>query len=115
MTKTVYKICKRALWEEWQRAGVLHGAEIDQRDGFIHLSTAGQVRETAAKHFAGMADLMLIAVNADALDDRLKWERSRGSDLFPHFYGALPLSAVIWAKPLPLGTDRRHVFPETTA
>ena len=115
MPSTVYKICERALWEEWQRSGVLHGAEIDLRDGFIHLSSAAQVRETAGQHFAGMADLMLIALSAGALDDKLKWEISRGGDLFPHFYGALPLAAVIWAKPLPLNSDRRHVFPETPA
>jgi uncharacterized protein (DUF952 family) len=115
MPSTVYKICERALWEEWQRSCVLHGAEIDLRDGFIHLSSAAQVRETAGQHFAGMGDLVLIALSASALDDKLKWEISRGGDLFPHFYGALPLAAVIWAKPLPLNRDRRHVFPETPA
>jgi uncharacterized protein (DUF952 family) len=84
------------------------------RDGFIHFSTAAQVRETAAKHFAGTEDLMLIAVDADALGDGLKWEVSRGGDLFPHLYGELSLAAVRWVKPLPLGIDQRHVFPELT-
>ena len=85
---------------------------IDKRDGFIHFSTAAQVRETAAKHFAGLDDLMLVAVDADVLDSALKWEVSRGGDLFPHLYGAMPLVAVRWAMPLPLDADRRHVFPE---
>src|SRR5262249_16399139 len=72
------------------------------------------VRETAAKYFAGAEDLMLIAVDADALGDALKWELSRDGDLFPHLYGELPLAAVLWARPLPLGIDQRHVFPELT-
>jgi uncharacterized protein (DUF952 family) len=115
MSTTIYKICERASWETGERSGVLPGAEVDVRDGFIHLSTAAQVRDTAARHFAGIDDLMLIAVDADALGGALKWEISRGGDLFPHLYGALPLTAVIWAKPLAMGADRRHVFPGLTA
>jgi uncharacterized protein (DUF952 family) len=111
---TIYKICESALWREAERAGMLRGAPVDLRDGFIHFSTADQARETAAKHFAGAADLMLVAVDARAVERTLKWEVSRGGDLFPHLYGALSLSAVLWAKPLPLGSDRRHVFPELT-
>ena len=110
MTRTIYKICERALWETGERCGVFPGAEVDVRAGFIHLSTAAQLRDTAAKHFAGIDDLMLIAVDADALGGALKWEISRGGDLFPHLYGALPLTAVIWAKPLAMGADGRHVF-----
>ena len=91
---------------------MLRGAPVDLRDGFIHLSTADQVRETAAKHFAGAADLMLIAVDAAAVERALKWEVSRDGDLFPHLYGPLPVSAVLWVRSLPLGSDRRHVFPE---
>jgi uncharacterized protein (DUF952 family) len=109
---TIYKICERALWREAERAGLFRGAPVDARDGFIHFSTAAQVRETAARHFAGAADLMLIAVETAALGGALRWEVSRGGDLFPHLYGPLPLAAVLWAKPLPLGSDRRHVFPE---
>jgi uncharacterized protein (DUF952 family) len=111
---TIYKICENALWREAERAGVFRGAPIDARDGFIHFSSATQLRETAAKHFAGAEDLMLIAVDADALGDALKFEVSRGGDLFPHLYGELPLAAVLWVKPLPLGVDQRHVFPELT-
>jgi len=111
---TIYKICSNALWAEAERSDVFRGAPVDARDGFIHFSSATQVRETAAKYFAGAEDLMLIAVDADALGDALKWELSRDGDLFPHLYGELPLAAVLWARPLPLGADQRHVFPELT-
>jgi uncharacterized protein (DUF952 family) len=108
----VYKICPEDSWRAAERAGVFAGAPIDLRDGFIHLSDAAQVRETAAKHFAGQRDLLLIAVDTDALGPALRYERSRGGDLFPHLYGPLPASAVRWVEPLPLGADGRHVFPE---
>jgi uncharacterized protein (DUF952 family) len=109
---TIYKICENVLWREAERAGEFAGAPVDARDGFIHFSTADQARETAARHFAGASDLTLVAVDADALGGALKWEVSRGGDLFPHLYGTLPLAAVLWAKPLPLDSDQRHVFPE---
>ena len=109
---TIYKICDSALWREAEQAGVFHGAGIDQRDGFIHFSSAAQVRETAAKHFAGVSDLMLVAVDAEVLGGALKWEVSRGGGLFPHLYDVLPLAAVRWTRPLPLGSDQCHVFPE---
>jgi uncharacterized protein (DUF952 family) len=109
---TIYKICPAALWRDAERAGLFGGAPLDERDGFIHFSTALQVAETAAKHFPGAADQVLVAVDAGLLDAALKWERSRGGDLFPHLYGALPLAAVLWAVPLPVGPDGRHVFPE---
>jgi uncharacterized protein (DUF952 family) len=112
LPRTIYKICEEPLWREAERTGAFCGAPVDGRDGFIHFSTAAQVRETAARHFEGADGLLLIAVSADALAGALKWEVSRGGDLFPHLYGVLPLAAVLWAKPLPLGTDRRHVFPE---
>jgi uncharacterized protein (DUF952 family) len=115
MADTIYKICERALWEEWQRSGIFPGSGADLRDGFVHFSTAAQVRDTAARHFAGAANLMLVAVDAAVLKGALKWEASRGGELFPHLYGALPLTAVIWAEPLPLGADRRHMFPERSA
>jgi len=112
VSTTIYKICDRVRWRKAERDGLFDGAPGDLRDGFIHFSTAVQVRETAEKHFAGADDLMLIAVDADSLADALKWEVSRGGALFPHLYGILPLTAVLWARPLPLGPDRRHVFPE---
>ena len=106
----IYKICPRALWQEAERDGVFRGAPVDRADGFIHFSTAEQVRETAARHFAGQTDLLLVAVEAAALGPALKWEPSRGGALFPHLYGALALDAVRRVEELPLGRDG-HVFP----
>jgi len=110
--KTIYKICHAAAWQAAERAGEFAGAPIDLADGYIHFSAADQVAETAAKHFAGQRDLVLVAVDTDALGAALKWEPSRGGARFPHLYGTLPLSAVHWIKPLPLGPDGRHVFPK---
>jgi len=107
----VYKICSVALWQEAERNGVFRGSDDDQRDGFIHFSTAAQVAETAAKHFSGQQDLLLIRVIADNLGERLKWEPSRGGALFPHLYGELELTAVMQVDALPLGAGNRHVFP----
>jgi uncharacterized protein (DUF952 family) len=107
----IYKICPAALWRQAEREGEFRGADVDRRDGFIHFSTAAQVAETAARHFAGANDLVLVAVDTGLLDRQLEWEPSRGGDLFPHLYGPLALSAVTWVAPLPLGSDGRHVFP----
>ena len=115
MGTTIYKICAAALWREAERERRFRGAAIDARDGFIHFSTAAQVAETAAKHFAGVDDLVLVAVDAGALGAALTWELSRGGALFPHLYGVLTLDAVLWVKPLPLGADGRHVLPELAA
>ena len=108
----IYKICPQALWQEAEAKGVFDGAPIDHNDGYIHFSTAEQARETAAKHFSGQDDLLLIAVEGDKLGDTLKWEPSRGGALFPHLYGALDVSNVEWVKPLPLKADGNHDFPE---
>ncbi len=109
---TIFKICDGDLWRRAERDGVFSGAAVDARDGFIHLSTAAQVRETAEKHFSGVSELLLIAVDAGALGAALRWEPSRGGDLFPHLYGTLPLAAVRWVRSLALGDDGRHTFPE---
>jgi uncharacterized protein (DUF952 family) len=109
---TIYKICERALWQEAERSGVFNGAPVDVRDGFIHFSTAEQAGETLARHFAGAGDLMLVAVDAGVLGEALRYEPSRGGALFPHLYAPLPLAAVRWVKPLPLGADGRHALPE---
>jgi uncharacterized protein (DUF952 family) len=108
----VYKICPRALWREAEAAGRFTGAPVDRADGFIHFSTAAQVAETAARHFAGASDLLLVAVDAERLGPALRHEPSRGGDLFPHLYGDLPLDAVVAVDDLPLGPDGRHVFPD---
>jgi len=112
MQPLIYKICPAPLWREAEAAGVFKGAAIDLTDGYIHFSTAEQARETAAKHFAGQADLVLVAVDAAALGAALKYEPSRGGALFPHLYAALPLTAVKWVKPLPLAADGSHAFPD---
>jgi uncharacterized protein (DUF952 family) len=109
---TIYKICERAAWREAQSAGLYRGSAVDHRDGFIHFSTAAQVAETAAKHFAGQTDLILVAVDGAALGAALKWEPSRGGALFPHLYGALPVAAVHWARPLPDEVGGRREIAE---
>jgi uncharacterized protein (DUF952 family) len=110
--KIIYKICPEPLWREAEKAGIFTGAAIDIIDGYLHFSTGQQVRETAARHFADQNDLVLIAIDGDRLGTELRYEPSRGGDLFPHFYAPLSMSAVLWVKPLPLGDDGRHVFPD---
>ena len=109
---TIYKICPDVLWRRSEETNFFTGAPIDIQDGYLHFSTAHQVRETAARHFAGQEDLLLIAIDAGALGEALRYEASRGGDLFPHLYAPLSLSAVLWVKPLPLGPDGHHVFPD---
>ena len=108
----IYKIVPRSLWQEAERVGRFDGAPVDHADGFIHFSTAAQVRETAARHFAGQDDLLLVAVDESGLEPALKYEPSRGGALFPHLYGPLPLSVVASVAALPLGPGGFHVFPE---
>lgn len=111
MHRIIYKICPKPLWREAEAAGMFAGAPIDHADGFIHFSTADQVVETAAKHFTGQRDLVLIAVDAERLGPALKYETSRGGALFPHLYAPMPLTAVVWARPLPLDAAGVHEFP----
>jgi uncharacterized protein (DUF952 family) len=108
---TVYKIAPQALWTAAEAAGRFDGAPVDLADGYIHFSTAEQARETAAKHFAGQAGLVLVAVDAGRLGEALKWEPSRGGALFPHLYGPLPLSAVRRVSEVGLDDAGRQVFP----
>lgn len=109
---TLYKIATARAWDAARAAGVYTGAPVDLADGFIHFSDRDSVVETAAKHFARQADLVLVAVDAAALGAALRWEPSRGGRLFPHLYAPLALDAVLWVRPLPLGVDDLHVFPE---
>jgi uncharacterized protein (DUF952 family) len=111
----IYKIVPRTAWREAEELGRFTGSPVDLADGFIHLSTAAQVAETAARHFAGNADLLLVAVSAADVEPWLRWEPSRGGALFPHVYGDLPLGAVRAVTPLPLDGDGRHVFPDSLA
>lgn len=111
MDSLIYKIVPHPLWRRALRAGVFAGAPVDAADGFIHFSTAAQVTETARRHFAGQDDLVLAAVDARRLGPALRYEPSRGGELFPHLYAPLDLACVLWARPLPLGPDGRHLFP----
>lgn len=112
MSQIIYKIAPEAMWREAEKNGTFTGAPIDIADGFIHFSTGSQVRETAARHFAGQTDLLLIAIDQAKLGDALKYEVSRGGALFPHLYTPLDLDAVVSVLPLPLGADGSHRFPK---
>lgn len=107
----IFKIFRRAEWNALRDAGTSRGAPVDLADGFIHLSTAAQVAETAARHFAAESDLVLVALEADRLGSALRWEPSRGGELFPHLYRDMTTADVVWDKSLPLGASG-HIFPE---
>jgi uncharacterized protein (DUF952 family) len=108
-TPLIYKIVPAPLWRASEESGAFAGSPVDVRDGFIHFSTAAQVRETAARHFAGIGDLLLVAVSPDRLD--IRWEPSRGGALFPHLYAPLPIASVVWIRELPL-VNGSHMIPE---
>ena len=107
----IYKICSHHLWQQAKKTGHFTGAPVDIEDGFIHFSTADQMKETAEKHFHGQTDLQLIQI--DVTDLNIVWEVSRGGQLFPHLYDVLPLSAVVRAWDLPLDQNNKHLFPES--
>jgi len=113
-TMLIYKIFQADEWATFRKTGDTLGAPIDLHDGFIHFSTATQVAETAAKHFAGADGLMLLACEADQFGDDLKWEVSRDGDLFPHLFNSLEIADIIWAKSLPC-VDNQHQFPKEMA
>jgi uncharacterized protein (DUF952 family) len=108
----IYKICPASAWREAERLGVYRGSADDARDGFIHFSTASQVNETARKHFFDQTGLFLIEVDADALGDALRWERSRNDELFPHLYGELDLGVVLRVISVHARSDGTHDIPE---
>ncbi len=101
----IYKILPRADWESARAKGVFEGSPVDLADGFIHFSTAAQAQETARRHFAGQAGLVVLAIEAEALGEDLKWEPSRRGDLFPHLYGRLDVTKVSAVTEAPLGDD----------
>ncbi len=90
-----YKVLTGPQLAELLGSGSFAGAPIDLIDGYIHLSTEGQLAETLHKHFAGEADLWIAEVDLIALHDHVRWEPSRGGNMFPHIYTDLPLSAVL--------------------
>jgi uncharacterized protein (DUF952 family) len=106
----IYRLIPRESWRAAEAAGVFEGSEHDRRDGFIHFSTESQVRETAAKHYAQQANLLLLFVDVDKLAAPLRWESSRHGELFPHLYGPLPVAAVSRAAALPLDANGMHRF-----
>jgi len=110
--RTIYKITPASAWREAERQGVYRGSADDLRDGFIHFSTASQVAETARKHYFGQTGLFLVAVDADALGDALRWEPSRNDELFPHLYGELDLGAVTAILDMRARSDGTHDIPE---
>ena len=109
---TIYKICEQAAWRAAETGEVFLGTDADERDGFIHFSTAAQLPGTLEKHYAGKTGLVLIAIDADALGMALAWERSRNGDFFPHLYAPLPLPAVRWARPLADEVGGKRALPE---
>lgn len=109
--RLIYKICPEELWRAAERVGEFAGAPVDVQDGFIHFSTAGQLAGTAEKHFRGQSGLLLISVDETALGPGLRYEPSRGGDLFPHLYGAMPLRAVRKVEKLRLGEDGHVILP----
>jgi uncharacterized protein (DUF952 family) len=114
MDATIYTMVRAADWRQAEALGEYRGSADDRRDGFLHFSAAGQLRDSAAKHRAGEADLLLVAVEAAALREALRWEAAGSRPgLFPHLYCALPLAAVASVTPLPLGAEGVHVFPAT--
>ncbi len=112
MSAPIYHMCRADEWQAAEAAGTYGGSSQDMADGFIHFSTASQVRESAAKHRTGQSGLMLLSVDPELLGDALKWEPSRGGELFPHLYGALPASAVLRVDPLDLDDGGVHLFPD---
>lgn len=101
----IYKVCAASEWRDASAAGVFRGSTVDRRDGFIHFSTSTQLAETLRRHFADQHDLVLVAVDPGALGDELRWEPSRGGDLFPHLYGELPVSLARRVSPLDVEAD----------
>ena len=110
MTKLVYKIMNTALCDRFRTERICTGAPVDLEDGYIHLSDASQVEETAKRHFAGQKDLVLLAFSTETLGESLKWEPSRNKALFPHLYRPLQWEDILWCRDLPLGTDGHHDF-----
>lgn len=105
MTDVAYKLIDASEWAAARASGVYSGSAVDRADGFIHLSAAGQVVETARRHYAGRRDLRLLTVDLATLADTVRWEASRGGDLFPHIHGPLPVTAVAAERPLAVDAD----------
>lgn len=110
MPMLIFKILRPAEWDALCALKETDGAPIDVADGYIHFSTAAQVAETLAKHFTGVEGLILLAYAAEKFGDALKWEVSRGGDLFPHLYAHLPLEGLMWHHAITL-ENGVHILP----
>ncbi len=111
---TIYKICPAELWQAAVDASVFRGSAVDLADGYIHFSTAAQVGETAARHFAGATGLVLVAIDDATLTPPVRYEPSREGAVFPHLYGPLDPKLAMWVRPISLGADGHHVLPDLT-
>ncbi len=109
--QTAYKVLTADQMATLERDGRFDGAPVDVADGYIHLSTADQLTETVDKHFAGQHDLHVAAVDLGSFGASLKWEESRGGQLFPHLYGPLLLETVIAYGPLERDPDGAVKLP----
>lgn len=107
----IYKVLRAPEWQALQEAGEIAGAPVDLADGFVHFSTAAQLPQTLARHFAGESGLVLLACEAEDMADVLRWEASRGGALFPHLYRALRMGDVIWTKPVGVGPEGHVTGP----
>ena len=105
MTDVAYKLVDESEWATARMAGAYAGSAVDLADGYIHMSTAAQVAETARRHYAGRDDLVLVTVDPGPLGETLRWEASRGGDLFPHLYGPLPTSLALKERRLSVDAD----------
>ena len=109
--QTAFKVLTAPQMAELLEQGSFAGAPIDLADGYVHLSTAAQLTETVGKHFAGQSDLHVAAVDLFLLGETVRWEESRGGQLFPHIYAVLPLAAVTAHGPLQRGADGSVLLP----
>ena len=107
-----YKILTSDDWRRMVAEGRYEGSAVDLADGYIHMSTADQLAETARRHYAGQADLMLLTVDLGGLDDALVWEPSRGGALFPHLYAPLPVAAVTTGRAFAVAEDGTMRFED---
>lgn len=108
----IVKVLRADEWARFEREGRFEGAPVDVSDGYIHFSTPAQVAETVAKHFQGEQGLQILAIDPALLGDRLRWEPSRGGQLFPHLYGVLEMNHVLWHETLRIEPNGQHIFPE---
>ncbi|WP_084264911.1 DUF952 domain-containing protein [Sneathiella glossodoripedis] len=109
---TIFHMADKDAWAEAVSRGSYPGTPMDQEDGFIHMSTAETIVESAAKHRKGVTNLLLLVIDAEELGEKLVWEPARGGILFPHLYEDLDPEKVRKVVPLPLGDDGRHIFPD---